>query len=43
MVYETRGISNGLFTSDKYRIIYVDGEKDERGVGIILDKDIEKY
>lgn len=33
---------NGDFVRDKHRIIYAGSEKDERGAGMILDKDMTK-
>lgn len=33
---------NGDIGSDKYRIIYTDREKNERGLGLILDQNRKK-
>ena len=42
-ISEVRWKGAGEFESDGYKVIYLGGDKHERGVGIILDPDTKKY
>lgn len=41
-VYKMSWANNGDFFNEKHRIIYEDGEKNESGVGLILDHGMKK-
>ena len=38
-LYETRWTNSGSMQIDDYKIIYSGGDKHEKGVGVILDKE----
>ena len=41
-ICETRWTGSGEFKSDDFRVLYLGGEKHERGVAVILDKESTK-